>query len=626
MEHPTIEQQSGSNEFGFALPEKPAARLEVDYSKHEALPDADDYYLPHMRGVIKATLDAFKADFLPVVSANKSSGADLAIPAHKFASTRPDDLGELTQKLQQTLSSAQVETEGSFINICLDRTEMAIAVVGQVLELGEDYGKNNSGNGKVSVLDVSSPNIAKEMHLGHLRSTVIGEALARILQANGNVAIRDNHLGDWGTQFGMLGHAYDLWADQIPELANEDTQVSGLLKLYVRINTEIAQQKQEDADQESELEQAGRAWFAKLEQGDPRATELWQWAYKLSLTEFEQIYKILGVDFEYMLGESLYATFNNDVYRVFESRGIAEFDDKGRLQVQPANAKLSPLTIRKSDGSSLYGTRDLACLVARKEWFNPKEVIYVVGDEQGEYFKQLFDGFEQLGQGHQEMPELTHVGFGPVELPTGKMSTRAGNVVFLADVINEVRERAYDQVSQNMTQRGIDATTQELADVAEAVAVGAIIYYDVKQAPGRKIVFNWEEALSFTGNTGPYLQYTNARLNTLLEKYTMLNPDETNAEVDLTVLALDEANRDLVMLLGEFPEAVKLAGEKLNPTIIAELLYKIAHSYNGYYTQNRVIDEPNKDMQKARIVLATAVRQTLRNGLTMLNIPIPPRM
>jgi arginyl-tRNA synthetase len=181
-------------------------------------------------------------------------------------------------------------------------------------------------------------------------------------------------------------------------------------------------------------------------------------------------------------------------------------------------------------------------------------------------------------------------------------------------------------VSQNMTQRGIDMTAEELADIAEAVSVGAIIYYDLKQTPGRKIVFNWEEALSFTGNTGPYLQYTNARLNTLIEKYATLYPDEANEEVDLAVLEQDKANRDLVMLLGVFPEAISLASEKLNPTIVAELLYRIAHSYNGYYTQNRVINEPNKDMRKARIVLAEAVRQTLRNGLTALNIPMPPRM
>lgn len=626
MEIPSSEQQLTSNEFGFFLPERPVARLEVDFSQHEGLPNADDYYIPHIRATIKDTLGALKLDYLTVINANKNSGADLAIPAHKFVSDQPDDLEELTKQLQNALGSVQVKTEGSFINMCFDRTEAAIAVVGQVLELGENYGMNNSGQGKVTVLDVSSPNIAKEMHLGHLRSTVIGEALARILQANGNVTIRDNHLGDWGTQFGMLGHAYDLWADQIPELASEETQVSGLLKLYVRINNEIAKQKEEHPDQESELEQAGRAWFAKLEQGDPGANELWRWAYDLSLKEFEQVYRILGVDFEYMLGESLYATFNEDVYRVFVNAGIAEHDDKGRLQIQPSNVKLPPLTIRKSDGSSLYGTRDLACLVARKEWFKPEEVIYVVGDEQEEYFKQLFDGFEQLGHGHEDMPGLTHVGFGPVELPTGKMSTRAGNVVILADVINEVRERAYAQVSQNMSQRGVDMTSRELADIADAVSVGAIIYYDLKQAPGRKIVFNWDEALSFTGNTGPYLQYTNARLNTLLEKYSMHYSDEANEDVDLTVLEQDEANRDLVMLLGEFPEAVKLAGEKLNPTIVAELLYKIAHSYNGYYTNNRVIDEPSKDVRKSRILLAAAVQQTLRNGLTMLNIPMPLRM
>lgn len=602
---------------GITVPELPR-QLRPTLLEEIGLNHNHNYSREQLLYEIQSKLSEFGIN-TPIKPANSEVRADYAVACHQ-AVKQGKNINEIIAILRDKYGQAiDFSLQGMFLNFSINRQLMFETAFREVTMLGNQYGFNTSGEGKKVILDVSSPNVAKHMHLGHLRSTVIGESLRRIYTANGYNAIADNHLGDWGTQFGILGHAYELWGNEIPELNDPEQQVSGLLKLYVRMNTAIAEEKEQNPDGESALEDAGRAWFTSLEQGDERAKELWRWAYELSIKEFNKIYELLGVDFEYILGESLYATQSEDVYREFEERGIAKRDEKGRLRAVPTEkSKLPPLTIQKSDGSSLYATRDLACLADRTAWFNPEEIVYVVGEAQGDYFRQLFNVFEQFAT--DSTPKMKHVNFGEIVLPEGKMSTRKGNVVFLNDVLQETFIQAYDRVGKNALSRNSQLSEDELKDVAWKVAVGAVIYYDLKQTANRNIEFKWEEALSFEGNTGPYLQYACARMNALLSGYDeSTSPNSEHIEQT-------GPQADLLQLIDQFPEVVKQAMSKQEPSVISDFAYKLAHNFNKFYKEYPILKETDPTIKATRLALTNITRQTLGNALWLLNIPIPDRM
>jgi arginyl-tRNA synthetase len=619
--------QRGENKvLGINIPPLPEPNIEIDSEFFERLPSPDDYYLGSLVNELAGVLPTG----LIIRPPSKSSKvkADFAVNGHAvLRGSGPDAVNQIANDMRIIGGNrTEITVTGPFINIETDKSVMVGRVLEEVESLQDLYGMNNSGGGSKVILDVSSPNIAKSMHLGHLRSTVIGEALSRLLKANGFTTIRDNHLGDWGTQFGILAHAYRLWSHEIEELSNPspESQVAGLQKLYVKINQAIAVEKEQSGEDQSELEDEGRKWFVRLEQGDEEAHSLWEWARDLSLDEFYKVYAVLGVDFEYLLGESEYVEMNEDIYMAMQYAGAAEYDETGKLCTVPSAKNIRPLTIRKSDGSSLYSTRELACLFARFHWFKPDKILYVVGSEQTDYFKQVFDSYSSVMG--EDCPELRHIGFGAITLPEGRMSTRKGNVVFLEDVIAEAYTRALDQIGKNIESRGVQLESGELEEIARQVAVGAVIYFDLKQSAERKIVFDWSEILNFQGNSGPYLQYAHARINSIFESAESSGVNISDQAVNYDTLNLNEIEGDLAQHIAEFPRVVATAAAEYSTAQLSEYLYVLAHTFNKFYTECPVIGENEDNTRNFRLKLIKATGQVLRNGLDILNIPIPKTM
>lgn len=507
-----------------------------------------------------------------------------------------------------------------YLNFKIETDGFGNKVLQDIEEMGPSYGQINTGNEKVVVFDCSSPNIAKYMSVGHLRSTVIGEALARIYQAGGYTVIRDNHLGDWGTQFGMLGRAYELWKDEIPDLGEDGDSVKGLYQLYVKMHDEIEKQ-----GEDSSLAKEGKEWFKKLESGDPSAQKLLEWSTKSSLKEFQRVYDLLGSNYEYMLGESFYVGMLPELIQTMLDKNIAQVDETGAVFVDLEKEDLGKFVIQKNDGASLYSTRDLATLVARTEWFDPEKIIYVVGGDQKNYFRRVFSTF---GKMVENPPKLEHVSFGMISLPEGKMSTRKGRVIFLEDVLDEAVERARQKVkspskdsNKKVTEKNIP--DEEIDDIAKKVGVGSVIYFDLGQSRERNIKFEWEEALSLEGNSAPYIQYTNARAEAVLKKA---------AEQAININQAKEATfslpseRSLVKHLSRLPEAIIKALEQNEPSVIAAYLYSAADLFNKFYQEAPIIAEPDIQKQNTRLRLAAAASQVIQNGLNLLSIEAPRRM
>ncbi|MCA9324137.1 arginine--tRNA ligase [Candidatus Saccharibacteria bacterium] len=630
---------------GIIVPELPSPEIPVRFIDPNTLPNADEVGMVGIKNVLGELAASYTEQQFPGSKRlpvnrppdNVASDAQLAIPAHAIAKLHGQEAakqiaGQLRSKGTQYVREARVD--GSFINVELDRNAVGRKVLQDILTLGDTYGANRDGDGKLIVMDVSSPNIAKEMHLGHLRSTVIGEALRRIMMFNGFNVIRDNHVGDWGTQFGLLGRAVELWGDEVKDyLTSPDPsrQVQGLLQLYVKINVQIANEKAVSPDGRSALEDAGRAWFVKLENGDEDAVKFWRWASQLSMKEFNEIYEQLGTQFEYILGESVYESSNQSVIEAFKQAGLTFVDDKGVVKVKPSRKKGDALGIQKPDGTSLYGTRDLATIAARMLWFDPDRIVYVVGGDQNEYFANVFDSMGQYldAKGVAHKPDLHHVSFGAVELPEGPMSTRKGNVVPLRDVVEILKENVRERVYRNLDRRETQLSTPEVEEIIGKVAIGSLIYYDLKGATKRKIVYDPDEVTSFEGNSGASLQYTVARINSILENAGFNLQDAAQTFEDTTV-AMDVMSNDgvarLVDTLGYFSESVRTAATRYEPSVISEYLVQVASQFNGLLEQIRIIDNPDSRIKQQMLLVAAATRQVMMNGLSLLNIPVANRM
>ncbi len=562
-----------------------------------------------------------------------------------------EDLPELVKK---------VEAVGPYINFEVNQEEYSQLVIDSVLSLGNDYGKENIGDGEVVVIDMSSPNVAKPMTVAHLRSTVIGHSLGRMFSFSNHEVIRDNHLGDWGTQFGMMLKAHELWGDEVPELRSGDSeaQVHGLYTLYTKIHDEVEKDKEEekinlnarvreqgieqfpeltdsynrhlkkypedkawdmaleDAIPSVELETAGREWFKRLEAGDPVAERKWREMTELSLVEFEKIYDILGVDFDCAIGESFYAQegWTNRVVDeleeadfVFESDGalVADLDDVGK----------GKLVVRAEGGRSLYITRDLAAVIYRQEEMDAERILYVVGGEQKHYFEQCFEIAGRMG--YEVADNCEHIFFGMLSLPEGKMSTRAGRVVFLKDVLDEGIRRAEKAIRRESRS---EITADEMQEIARDVATGAIIWSDLSSDMKRDIKFDWDEILAFEGDSAPYVQYMHVRAKSILEKAKGLSIEKQEAGVEP-----EEAEVDLVKKLADFPEIVQGAVEQRNPTLVAQYTYELAKFYSGFYHKCRVIGL-NDEVNEFRLRLTAASAQVIENGLYLLGISAPNKM
>jgi len=557
---------------------------------------------------------------------------DLAVPLFLLARERGLKVPELGEQilarldLSETLF-ARAELAGGFLNFTLDTARYLERVMADLGQKGEAYGGSDEGGGRAVVIDYSSPNIAKPFSVGHLRSTNIGHAIAEIHRFLGYEVVGDNHIGDWGTQFGKLMCAYSRWGEKGTV---EARPIEELLALYVRFHDEA------EADPGLEIE--ARDWFRRLESGEAEATSLWQWFRDLSWKEFEKIYELLGVRFEEVLGESFY----NDrlqpvVDRAFEL-GLAtwgtvprkqvdaedelatrEVEDDARAEEKVAVIHLdahgidTPLLIQKSDGTSLYATRDLATAIYRVERWHPAKILYVVGGEQQLYFRQVFKAFELMGY---DTP-CEHIWFGLIRLPGGRMSTRKGRVVFLEDVINEAVSRAEVILEDR------DLSPEERRAIARQVGIGAIKYADLAQTRTKDVLFEWDRMLSLQGDSAPYLQYACVRIRSILRKG---EEDGVEAGRANPALLTGEGEIALVKTLGEFPDVVHAAGASCQPHLVATFLVQLARAFHAFYTQHPVLKAETPDLIASRLLLCRATLGVLVRGLTLLGIEAPRRM
>ncbi|MFD9628868.1 arginine--tRNA ligase [Peribacillus muralis] len=522
---------------------------------------------------------------------------DLAFPcfalAKKLRKSPQVIASEVAGKLSDTMIQ-EVNAVSGYVNIFVNQQSVTENVLQAILREKEQYGSLTPAAKNV-VIDYSSPNIAKPFSMGHLRSTVIGNALANIAEKNGYQVVRINHLGDWGTQFGKLIVAYKLWGDKA---AIEASPIQELLKIYVKFH-DVAQT-------DESLNEQARASFKSLEDGDEEALALWKWFRDASLQEFAAIYDVLGIRFDSYAGEAFY---NDKMVAVVEE--LKEKDllthSEGAFVVELED--MPPCLITKTDGATLYATRDLAAAVYRKKQYDAKKTFYVVGNEQSLHFKQLFKVINKMG--YEWSKDLQHVAFGMMLKDGKKMSTRKGKVVLLADVLAEAIETAKRNIEEK------NQALEQKETVAEQVGVGAVIFNDLKNNRMNDIDFSLDQMMNFEGETGPYVQYTYARISSLLKKGQY---KEQSIEFD----TLGEYAWPVIQLLEQFPIIVQKSFEQADPSQVAKFSLQLARAFNKYYAHTKVlVDDEWKQM---KLSIAFCVATVLKDALRLLGISAPNQM
>ncbi|MGE7932594.1 arginine--tRNA ligase [Viridibacillus arvi] len=523
---------------------------------------------------------------------------DYAFPCFTLAKIFRKSPNIIAKEISEKISNdfiEKVEAVGGYVNIFLKQSEISKGVLSSIVSSQSAYGQKKHGEGQTITIDFSSPNIAKPFSMGHLRSTVIGNAVANIAEKNGYEVVRINHLGDWGTQFGKLIVAYHLWGNK--ELI-EQSPVRELLKIYVKFH--------EVAEQDDSLNDQARAAFKKLEQGDEEALQLWQWFRKASLKEFEQVYALLGIRFDSYAGEAFYNDKMDRVVKLLAEQGLLEESD-GAMVVNLEN--MPPCLIKKTDGTTLYATRDLAAALYRNETYNSTKSFYVVGNEQSLHFKQLFNVLEKMEYGWAK--ELQHIPFGMMLKDGKKMSTRKGKVVLLEEVLNDAIQLA----GKNIEEKNPNLKQKE--EIAKVVGTGAVIFHDLKNHRMNDIEFSLEEMLNFEGETGPYVQYTHARICSILRK------GQYNTEISQFDGLSDEAWPVVISLKG-FPEVVAKAFELADPSQIAKYLIELSRAFNKYYAHTRILEDDAT--MNVKLTLCASVAIVLEEGLRLLGIQAPEEM
>lgn len=526
---------------------------------------------------------------------------DLAFPAFTLAKVLRKAPQAIAAEIVEAVSDkhiARAEAMGPYANFFLERSAFADEVLKEVLELGEHYGDWDYGQGRKVVIDMSSPNIAKPMSMGHLRSTVIGNAIANLEKKVGYEPIRINHLGDWGTQFGKLIEAYKLWGSE--ELVKADP-IAELIKLYVRFH--------EEAELDPTLDDKGRAWFKKLEDGDAEAVRLWEWFRSESLKEFNRVYDLLGVTFDSYNGEAFYNDKMDVVVDMLEDANLLKVDN-GATIVDLEKYDLPPALIKKSDGATLYMTRDLAAANYRKNTYDFAKCIYVVGMEQSNHFKQLKAVLKELNLPWAE--NIVHIPFGLITLNGKKLSTRKGKIILLEGVLKEATELALKQIEAK------NPSLENKEAVAHAVGVGAVIFHDLKNDRTNNFDFALEEVVQFEGETGPYVQYTHARAMSILRKAN--HTVDTQAAFSLT----DDDAWEVLKLIENYPNVVRFAEEKCEPSAIAKYVINLAQAFNKYYAHTKVLVED--EAFNSRIALVQTTASLLKQGLALLGVAAPDEM
>lgn len=457
-----------------------------------------------------------------------------------------------------------------------------------------DYGSSDVGKGKTIVIDYSSPNIAKPFHIGHLRSTVIGQSIKNIHRFCGYECVGVNHLGDWGTQFGKLIVAYKKWGDKE---TIEQRGIKALTEIYVRFH--------EEAEKDPSLEDEAREAFSKMEQGDSECTELWKWFVEISIAEFKKVYELIGADFESWNGESFYFDKTDEVVNALKEKNLLKLDN-GAYIVSLDEYDMPPCLVLKSDGSTIYATRDIAAAFYRKKTYNFDKCIYVTSAGQSLHFAQFFKVIELMGE--EWAKDLVHVPFGTVSIDGAKLATRTGNVILLEDLFREATEKTLEIINEK------NPTLENKEEVASAVGVGAVIFHDLSNNRIKDINFIWDEVLNFDGNTGPYVQYTYARCCSILEKAGSYGKDG---------VITHPSEVDIIKTLSLFPEKIEQARRDLEPSVISRYLLDVCQEFNRFYHDCPVLRAEDEKVRSTRLAIVEATSVVLSNGLKLIGLKRP---
>ena len=541
------------------------------------------------------------------VPANTTMG-DYAFPCFKLAKelrkAPPIIAKELAQSMEQVEFVTEVQNVNAYVNFFLDKKLLVKEVLSRVLTEGENYGIATTKDKGTIVIDYSSPNIAKPFHIGHLRSTVIGNSLYRIFEALGHNCIGINHLGDWGTQFGKLIVAYKKYSSK-EEI--EQKGISELLRIYVLFH--------EEAKENPEMDQEARDYFTRMEKGDAEALDLWRWFKEVSLNEFERVYNMLGVTFDSYHGEAFYNDKMDASIRELEDKGLIEISEGAKI-VRLDDENMAPCLITKKDGSSLYATRDIAAAKYRKENYDFKKCIYVTALQQNLHFAQWFKVIEKLE--YDWSKDLVHVPFGMVSMDGGKLSTRSGNVIFLEDILKD----AVDKTRSIIEEKNPQLPNKE--EVAQKVGIGAVIFDDMYNNIIKDIQFSWERVLNFDGETGPYVQYTHARACSVIKKSGLDLENVPHFSIDYSVIS-DNATVGIIKELAEFDEVIQAAAANYEPSYIARYAVDLAQAFNKFYHDNPILVE-DENIKNSRLAVVIATKYALKNTLYLLGIEAPVQM
>lgn len=532
----------------------------------------------------------------------KPEMGDFAFPCFRLAKSYHKAPPMIAQDLKESIGDqaflSEIKVVGGYLNFYVDKAQYAQQIIDKYNN-ATDYGCSDQGKDKTICIDYSSPNVAKNFHVGHLRTTIIGNSLYKIFSKLGYKVVRINHLGDWGTQFGKLIVAYKKWGSRE---AVEEKGIEELMDIYVKFH--------EEAEKDDSLNDEARAWFLKMEQGNEEALEIWQWFRDISLKEFMRVYNILGMEFDSFAGESFYRDKTADVIKRLTDDGLLK-ESQGAMIVPLDEYDMPPCIVAKKDGSSIYATRDLAAILYRKATYNFDRCLYVTGLEQKLHFAQVFKVIELMGNDYAK--NLVHIPYGLVSLKSGKISSRKGNVIFAEDLLRE----SINKTTSIIEEKNPDIPDKE--EVAKQVGIGAIIFNDLYNQRIKDVIFDWNKLLNFDGETGPYVQYTYARASSVLRKI-----GEVPDTIDYTLLT-DEASIGLLKEIEKYPQVIKDAAERYEPSVIARYSIDLAHAFNKFYheCQINVEDETTKYTRTNVVKIA---RYIIKDALSLLGIQCPEQM
>lgn len=534
----------------------------------------------------------------------KPDMGDFAFPCFRLAKTMrkapPMIAADIKEAIGEVDFLEKIDVAGAYLNFYIAKSLFVKSMIDTAMT--PDFGSSKEGEGKTICIDYSSPNVAKNFHVGHLRTTIIGNSLYKIYSKLGYKVERINHLGDWGTQFGKLIVAYKTWGSKE---AVEKDGIAELMKLYVKFH--------EEADKNDSLNDDARAWFTKMEHGDEEALSIWQWFVDISLVEYKRTYGLLGMEFDHYMGESFYRDKTQDIVNALTEKNMLK-ESEGANIVDLEEYDMAPCLITKKDGSSIYATRDLAAIFYRKNTYNFEKCLYVTGQEQKLHFAQVFKVVELMGN-EWAKDQLVHIPYGLVSLEGAKLSSRSGNIIYAEEILRD----AVAKIREIMDEKNPDLPNKD--DIAKKVGIGAVLFNDLYNQRIKDVSFSWDKVLNFDGETGPYVQYTYVRCASILRSL----PDfEPNKDIDYSLIT-DPASIDLLKELVRFPEVIKAASEKYEPSMVARFSVAVAQAFNKFYNDNRINVE-DEALRNARVTLVYITKEIIREALALLGIECPEQM